>query len=62
MFRFACIASLTGTVEFSHYFESIPSQLIINLEKDIVTNCLKAGDKEVWKNKSPTIFSFKKLH
>ncbi len=47
MFRFLFISNLTGSLQFSHYFESVPVQLLNKYEKDIVESCLTTGEKEV---------------
>ena len=46
MFRFCAIANLHGEVKFSHYFESVLCA-VTNLERDVVQDCLKTGEKEV---------------
>ena len=47
MFRFVLISDLKGSVKFSHFFESVPTQLRANFEKDTVDSCLATGEKEV---------------
>lgn len=46
MFRFCAISNLNGEVKFSHYFESALCA-VTNLEREIVQECLKTGDKQV---------------
>jgi hypothetical protein len=58
MFRFCAIANLHGEVKFSHYFESVLCA-VTNLERDVVQDCLKTGEKEV---KSTELYLDEKCH
>jgi len=61
MFRFCAIANLHGEVKFSHYFESVLCA-VTNLERDVVQECLKTGEKEVNSTQFNTILIQKVTH
>nr|CAH0105348.1 unnamed protein product [Daphnia galeata] len=59
MFRFCAIANLHGEVKFSHYFESVLCA-VTNLERDVVQDCLKTGEKEGVIKRSDCLAAYKR--